>query len=119
MPHIHLEYSDNVENLDTQALLLLLNQGLVVANYVSFAHEIKSRAICQHEYLIGLGEPNQAYVHAKVSLLTGRTEVVQQEISKLMLSLLLEHLPKQSDVSLQVCVEILEMQRSTYSKQII
>jgi len=119
MPHIHLEYSDNIENLETKPILLALNKALVEGAYVGSANEVKSRVICQHDYVIGFGDASQAYVHAKVSLLTGRSVELQQEISQLLLTTLEQHLPKQSQVSLQICVEILEMQKATYSKKII
>lgn len=119
MPHIHLEYSDNIENLETKPILLALNKALVEGAYVDSANDVKSRAICQHDYVIGFGDASQAYVHAKVSLLTGRSVELQQEISQLLLTTLEQHLPKQSQVSLQICVEILEMQKATYSKKII
>ena len=119
MPHIYLEYSDNIENLETKPILLALNKALVEGAYVGSANEVKSRAICQHDYVIGFGDASQAYVHAKVSLLTGRSVELQQEISQLLLTTLEQHLPKKSQVSLQICVEILEMQKTTYSKKII
>ena len=119
MPHIHLEYSDNIENLETKPLLLALNQALLDGAYVASANEVKGRAICQHNYVIGAGDASQAYVHAKVSLLTGRSVELQQEISQLLLTTLEQYLPKQSQLSLQICVEILEMQKATYSKKII
>ena len=119
MPHIHLEYSDSIENLAPQPLLLALNQALLDGAYVHSVNEVKSRAICQQYYVIGLGDESQAYVHAKVSLLTGRSVELQQEISQVLLSVLEQYLPKQSQVSLQICVEILEMQQDTYSKKIV
>jgi 5-carboxymethyl-2-hydroxymuconate isomerase len=119
MPHIHLEYSDNIENLETKPILLALNKALVEGAYVGSANDIKSRAIRQQDYVIGLRDDSQAYVHAKVSLLTGRSVELQQAISQLLLTTLEQHLPQQSQVKLQICVEILEMQKTTYSKKII
>ncbi|OAL80899.1 5-carboxymethyl-2-hydroxymuconate isomerase [Acinetobacter sp. SFB] len=119
MPHIHLEYSDNIQNLEPKPILLALNQAMVDGAYVGSANEVKSRAICQHDYVIGVGDASQAYVHAKVSLLSGRSVEVQQEISQLLLTTLEQHLPGQNQVSLQICVEILEMPKATYTKKIV
>lgn len=119
MPHIHLEYSDNLENFAPKPVLLALNQALVEGAYVGAANELKSRAICQHDYVIGLADASQAYVHAKVSLLTGRSMELQQQIAQVILHTLERHMPAQSQVSVQICVEILEMQKATYSKKII
>ena len=119
MPHIHLEYSDNIENLEPKAILLALNQALFDADYFSPANDIKSRATCQQDYVIGLGDVSQAYVHVKVSLLTGRSMELQQDISQLLLATLEQHLPAQSQLSLQLCVEMVEMQKASYAKKVI
>ncbi len=100
-------------------MLLALNQVLVDGAYVGAANELKSRAVCQHDYVIGLADVSQAYVHAKVSLLTGRSVEVQQQIAHLILHTLEQHMPVQSQVSVQICVEILEMQKATYAKKIV
>ncbi|OTG75117.1 5-carboxymethyl-2-hydroxymuconate isomerase [Acinetobacter sp. ANC 4169] len=119
MPHIHLEYSDNVKNLEAKPILLAINKALVEGAYVGAANELKSRAICQHDFVIGLEDTSQAYVHAKVSLLTGRSVELQQQIAQVILQTLEQHVPAQSQVRVQLCVEILEMQKTTYSKKII
>jgi 5-carboxymethyl-2-hydroxymuconate isomerase len=38
MPHIHLEYSDNVENFQAKSILLALNQALVDGAYLGAAN---------------------------------------------------------------------------------
>jgi 5-carboxymethyl-2-hydroxymuconate isomerase len=118
MPHIHLEYSDNVE-LDCKTTLMAVNQAFIGSGHVSNPNDLKSRASCQHDYLIGL-TPDQAqgYVHAKVSLLTGRSIEIQQHIAALILEALEQSIPKQSRVSLQLCVEMSEMPKETYAKQV-
>lgn len=116
MPHIHLEYSKNVK-LNPKAVLSALNHAFIATGHIQAANELKSRAICHDDYLIGLdADSEQAYVHAKVSLLTGRSTEVQQQISQLLLKTLAEVLPEQPAVQLQLCVEVIEMPRETYSK---
>jgi len=119
MPHIHLEYSDNIENLKVKPILLAINKALVEGAYVGAANELKSRAICQHDYVIGLDDSSQAYVHAKVSLLSGRSAELQQEISQVVLAALEQQIPQQNQLQVQMCVEILEMPKATYAKKII
>ncbi|WOE31342.1 MULTISPECIES: 5-carboxymethyl-2-hydroxymuconate Delta-isomerase [unclassified Acinetobacter] len=119
MPHIHVEYSDNIENLATQSLLLALNHCLVEGQY-AVAVDIKSRAIAQTDYCIGLAEKQQAYVHVKVSLLTGRSLEIRQEISQKVLQVLSDQLAVlSSPLTIQACVEIFEMPVETYAKKII
>lgn len=120
MPHIHLEYSDNLQPFDAQPVLMALNRAFFDSGYASSALDIKSRAVCQQDYLIGLEQNrSQAYLHVKVSLLTGRSIDVQKEISERLLNALQQHVPAQSGLSIQMCVEMLEMNKETYSKQIV
>ena len=120
MPHIHLEYSDNLQPFDAKPVLLALNRAFFQSGHAGAAQDIKSRAVCHPDYVIGLEQDSgQAYVHAKVSLLAGRSLAVQQEISALLLAALREHVPARAGLSIQLCVEMLEMNKETYSKQIV
>ena len=74
MPHIHLEYSDNIDTLEVKPMLLALNQALLDGQFVQSGNDIKSRAIRQSDFVIGVDGDAQAYLHAKVSLLSGRDE---------------------------------------------
>ena len=114
MPHIHVEYSDNLE-IQARPLLKALNSALFATGYINSIHDIKSRAVIQHEFVVGLDDQStQAYVHTKVSLLTGRSIAVQKQISTVLLQVLQQHV--KSTVDLQLCVEIQEMNKQTYSK---
>lgn len=119
MPHIHLEYSDNIENLEIKPLLVSLNQTLIQGGYAQADLDIKSRATCQTDYVIGNNEEKQAYIHVKLSLLTGRSVELRQEIAAALLKTLTEQIPKQIKVTVQFCVEILEMERDIYVKKIV
>ena len=119
MPHLHLEYSDNIENLEVKPLLRALNKSLIEGGYAQAGLDIKSRATCQIDYVIGDDEPNQAYMHVKLSLLTGRSAELRQEIAACLLKVLVDESPKQAKVTVQFCVEIIEMQRDIYAKKIV
>ena len=119
MPHIHLEYSDQLQALEMKPLLSRINRTLVENGLLGNASDIKSRAICQQDYVIGLDESAQAYVHAKISILKGRSTALKQEISRTVLEVLQDYLPPQNELTLQLCVEILEMDPDIYSKAII
>ena len=109
MPHLHLEYSDNIQQLETRSLMLAIHQALFNAGYINDPNDLKSRAIAQQDYVIGLEqETDQAYVHAKVSLLTGRSLDIRQAISKLILQVMQQHIASQPGLKIQLCVEILK-----------
>lgn len=119
MPHIHLEYSNNLAAFQPQPILLGLNQALLATGHVKAATDIKSRAVAQTDFVIGLGETSQAYVHVKVSLLSGRDLATKKEISDQLLLALQQLLPAQPDLTVQLCIEILEMEKACYGKTII
>ncbi|ATO19673.1 5-carboxymethyl-2-hydroxymuconate isomerase [Acinetobacter sp. LoGeW2-3] len=120
MPHLHIEYSDNIQNLDVKPMLLGIHQALCAANYIQNPNDLKSRAICQQDYVIGVDlNTTQAYVHAKVSLLSGRSSELKQAISQCVLQVLQQHVPVQPGLTVQLCVEILDMPKDCYSKAII
>lgn len=120
MPHLHLEYSDNLQHIEIKPLLVAIHQALVGAGYVSDPNDLKSRAIMQQDYVIGLDVvTDQAYVHTKISLLSGRSVEVRQAISELVLDLMQQYIAPQLGLNIQLCVEIIEMPKQTYSKAVI
>ena len=120
MPHLHIEYSDNIQNLDVKPMLLGIHQALCDEKYITEPNDLKSRAICQQDYVIGLDlNTTQAYVHARVSLLSGRSPELKQAISQCVLQVLQQHVPAQQGLTVQLCVEIVEMPKDCYSKAII
>lgn len=120
MPHVHLEYSDNLKPFDVQPVLEALNRAFFESGHVSSALDIKSRAVCHQDYVIGLKhDATQAYLHVKVSLLTGRSIAVQKEISGILLNVLQANVPARTGMHIQMCVEMQEMNQETYSKHIV
>ena len=119
MPHIHLEYSDNIDTLEVKPMLLALNQALLDGEFVQSGNEVKSRAIRQSDFVIGVDGDAEAYLHAKVSLLSGRDEATQSAISKLLLKTLQQNFKVPTDLTVQICVEMIEMPRNSYSKLVL
>ena len=84
MPHLHIEYSDNIQNLNVKPMLLKIHQALYTANYIQDPNDLKSRAI-----------------------------------SQCVLAVLRQHVPAQQGLTIQLCVEIIEMPKDCYSKAFI
>ena len=120
MPHLHLEYSDNLQHIEIKPLLVAIHQALFNTGHVTDPNDLKSRAIMQQDYVIGLNAvTDQAYVHAKVSLLSGRSVEVRQAISELVLDVMQQYIAPQPELKIQLCVEIIEMPKQTYRKAVI
>lgn len=116
MPHIHLEYSDNLTALNPKPILKAINQKLLDGHFVQAAEDLKSRAIKQSDYVIGLEDQTEAYLHAKVSILSGRDEQTHIAISEAVLNAIKDNFVQPPALNVQICVEIIEMPKYSYSK---
>ena len=119
MPHVIVDYSANLKDFEPRPLLLQINTALVETGYCE-ALDIKSRAHMDDVFVIGLGAEQQAYVHVKVYLLSGRDQQQKQEIGKNVLKVLLSYSAlQQQDFHVQSCVELIEMPKQDYFKHVI
>jgi 5-carboxymethyl-2-hydroxymuconate isomerase len=109
MPHLTLEYSDNLE-FDVQLLLERLHNELVSTGAINLKG-IKSRAIRQNEYRIADGDPAYAFVHANLLIREGRPVEVQKEAAQRVMAVLKETFGKRFENNyLSLSVDIKEMQ---------
>ena len=90
MPHLILEYSDNLE-FDLKALFASLHDELVATGAVNMKG-LKSRAIRHTEYLIADGFEGYKFVHLDMLLREGRPHEVQKEASQRAMNVLQETL---------------------------
>ena len=80
MPHLTLEYSDNVD-FEVQPLLARLHDELVATGAVNLKG-LKSRVIRHTDYRIADGNPGYAFVHLNILLREGRPLETQQEVAQ-------------------------------------
>lgn len=116
MPHLHLEYSANLRTLDTDKALLRLNNALVASGQFSDELDIKSRAVAHEAFRVGIAPVERGFVHVKLALLSGRSPEIKRQLSASLLEALKDVVPAQAGVDLQLCVEILDIDRDSYSK---
>jgi 5-carboxymethyl-2-hydroxymuconate isomerase len=117
MPHLILEYSNNLADpLDHQALFAELHAAL--ERFELFQPtEIKSRAIAHEHYRVGSGAPESVFVHLTVAILSGREVALRQQLSTELLGVLREALARTwRERPCDVTVDVREMQRETYGK---
>ena len=103
MPHLTLEYSDNIE-VDVQPLLARLHEEVVATGAINLKG-IKSRAIKHTQYRIADGDPDYAFVHIGLLIREGRPIEVQKEATQRVMKVLKEtfgHLFEQRKLSLTV-----------------
>ncbi len=116
MPHLHLEYSANVRSLETDKALLRLNNALVASGQFSDEVDIKSRAVAHEDFRVGIALAERAFVHVKLAMLSGRSAQIKQQLSTSLLEVLKDIVPAQPGLDIQLCVEILDIDRDSYSK---
>jgi 5-carboxymethyl-2-hydroxymuconate isomerase len=88
MPHLTLEYSDNID-VDVQPLLARLHEELVATGAINLKG-IKSRAIKHTQYRIADGDPDYAFVHVGLLIREGRPIEVQKEATRRVMEVLME-----------------------------
>ncbi|WP_236183621.1 5-carboxymethyl-2-hydroxymuconate Delta-isomerase [Pseudomonas protegens] len=116
MPHLHMEYTANLPQLDVDKALLRLNHGLVASGQFSDEFDIKSRAVKVEAFRVGTGIGERGFVHVKLALLSGRSPEVKKQLSEGLLAVLKDLAPWPADVQVQLCVEIVDIDRASYSK---
>jgi 5-carboxymethyl-2-hydroxymuconate isomerase len=118
MPHLKLEYTSNLDNLDVNRCLLELNKVLIDSGEFEEL-DIKSRAARFDHYLVGGSPEQRAYAHLTLSMLSGRTVETKRALSNKLLECLQQICPSDPAVHLQFTVEILDIDRESYAKRVI
>ena len=106
MPHLTLEYSDNIE-VNVQPLLARLHEEVVATGAINLKG-IKSRAIKHNQYRIADGDPDYAFVHVSLLIREGRSIDVQKDATQRVMKVLKEtfgHLFETRKLSLTVDLE--------------
>ncbi len=86
MPHLTLEYTDNL-SFDVQPLLARLHEELVATGAVNLKG-IKSRAMRHTEYRLADGNPDYAFVHVGLLIREGRSLETQQDAARRVMAVL-------------------------------
>jgi 5-carboxymethyl-2-hydroxymuconate isomerase len=116
MPHLTLEYSGNLAtHFDPRKLLLKLNEALLETG-VFKEEDIKSRALPLDTFLIGTSLGERAFIHLKLFILSGRPPELKRDISRKLLDVL-QDIGSMPEFEVQLCVEVHENDRETYSKE--
>lgn len=119
MPHIIVQHSDNIKV--EKSMLLQLNQALFDSGlFGQRADDIKTRSREDQQYVIGLNNPSQAYIHVSLYILSGRTDEQKKLLSQQVLKTLEQVITNQNQgIQLQLCVDVIDMQKDLYSKSVI
>jgi 5-carboxymethyl-2-hydroxymuconate isomerase len=116
MPHLHLEYTANLTQLDTDKALLRLNHALVASGQFGAEFDIKSRSLKVDSFRVGTAMTARGFVAVRLALLSGRSAQVKKQLSESLLAVVQELGPWPEGVQVQLSVELLDIDRDSYSK---
>ncbi|MCX2898356.1 5-carboxymethyl-2-hydroxymuconate Delta-isomerase [Pseudomonas mandelii] len=116
MPHLHMEYTANLPGLNADVALIRLNNTLVGSGQFGAEFDIKSRAIKVETFKVGTAMGERGFVHVKLALLSGRSPQIKKQLSESLLAVVQDLCEWPAGVEVQLCVEILDIDRESYSK---
>ena len=117
MPHLIVEYSQNLAGFPEAQALTELNQAVTSSPEVLDEADLKSRFVLVDSFEVGTAPANRAFVHAQLRLLSGRTPEPKKDLSERVAEVLRRLSPKPAGVMVQLSVEIVDMDRGSYVKE--
>ncbi|MGT2431379.1 5-carboxymethyl-2-hydroxymuconate Delta-isomerase [Cupriavidus basilensis] len=120
MPHLIIEITENTRLTCSQEELLDEANAALLASGQFSEPDIKSRCITLTSFRQGTEARERAFVHARLHILDGRELAVRQALSKAVCDVIAEAVrPCSPEDSVQVSVEVVEMERASFAKQIV
>ena len=116
MPHMIVEYTQNLTGLNEAQLMTELNAVVCSNPTVADEADLKTRIYALQQYCIGTNSTNRGFVHVQLRLLAGRTPEVKKQLSDAIGAVLRQHVPQPAGLMVQLSVEIADMDRGSYYK---
>ncbi|HAL37268.1 MAG TPA: 5-carboxymethyl-2-hydroxymuconate isomerase [Polaromonas sp.] len=117
MPHLIVEYSRNLAGFPEAQALTELNQAVTASPEIADEADLKTRFVVANSFAIGTAPGPRAFVHAQLRLLSGRTPEAKRDLSECVAAVLRRLAPKPAGVLVQLSVEIVDMDRGSYTKE--
>ncbi|MGB3495554.1 MAG: hypothetical protein WBA57_22680 [Elainellaceae cyanobacterium] len=116
MPHIIVEYSDNLSRINIPLLLSELHDELAAQDTVTKS-AIKSRAIAIPEENVILGDEDDydELLHITIKLLPGRNDDLKKNMARALYSVACGAVRAEYD-NCSVTVEVMELHAESYTK---
>ena len=117
MPHLIVEYTDNLESFADAQVLDACNAAIIASGQVQVESDLKSRTIRTSQFVIG-NDPtaSRGFVHAELRLLAGRTPEAKRDLSDRIAAVLRELTPQPEGMLVQLSVDIVDMDKGAYHK---
>lgn len=117
MPHLIVEFTDNLAGFAEQKILTALNAAVVASGQVVNETDLKSRTVRTTQFVVGTdATASRGFVHAELRLLSGRTPEIKRDLSERIAAVLRELTPQPEGMLVQLSVDIVDMDRNAYYK---
>lgn len=116
MPHLHVEYTRNLTDIEPDKLLIKLNHALMATGQFANEGDIKARAVQLDHFRVGIGLGARAFVYVRLAILSGRSPEVKRKLSDDLLAALHEGVKLPAATDVQFGVDIVDMDRAAYGK---
>ena len=113
MPHIIIEYSSNLTDINITNLMQDCHHALNGLHNVA-TERVKTRAIQLEHFLVGTHDDKGQMIHVTLRLLTGRSVEARQELAKVLYDKVRAHIPQDKYPHCAFTVEIVELDKATY-----
>jgi 5-carboxymethyl-2-hydroxymuconate isomerase len=121
MPHIAVEYSDKLDEVfDRRGFARALHP--LTAKTIDTTIEgcrTRFRRIEEADAYLGEAEPERAMVHVELAILSGRTPEVKAELTGAVMVLLREHLSPDPATTVQVSVNVTDLDSDVYRSGVV
>lgn len=117
MPHLTIEYTSNLPHFPEAEALRSINAALCASPEIPEEADLKTRFIVADSFEIGTAPAHRAFVHAQLRLLAGRSPETKKVLSGQIAAVLRELTPRPHGVMVQLSVEVVDMDRASYSKE--
>ncbi len=113
MPHISLEYTENIQTIIKSDIFDKLITIIIQAAEVKYEN-CKSRAMKIKDFYIGSRNDDEGFVHLEIKFLEGRTEKIKNQIAQESLKALKSYFKNNKVHNIQFSIEVQEMKQVNY-----
>jgi 5-carboxymethyl-2-hydroxymuconate isomerase len=118
MPHLTLEYTDNLTGFQSAPALVAINEAAFATGLFGES-DIKTRAVKLDAYRTGIHVGARGFVHVRIAMLAGRTDAERKNLAEAVLAVLKKHLGEPAGMEVQLSVETVELHRESYAKAVL
>lgn len=118
MPHLIIEYTDNIkEEANIPALLKKVNKSLLLHSDIIPIGGLRTRAIELKDYIVADGAEDDAFVHVTLKLGRGRTEEDKKKVCNDLFATVKDHFAELYEKRyLALSLELYEFAYPTYKQ---